>query len=434
MEEIILGDLDRLADLIRQLASECRAEIDQAERPTDAFPIHAILPFFLISPAHVSDWKTSVSAQVWERISQLTDRYAVLVTDDLEIQGSVYGLGHERLDEFRAGAPILRMMTLLSIRNALGKGGRRKDAIEPAIRAALEYEVFIRDAEIGAMLALKRDNQEFGPEMVRKGDGLPILAERAWVEGIPTKGAAADEGTPRFDRILALFENLRDEGEKRAVARVPTAMRPEDVFRAVTGQFRDTMWRENTHRQIVIDRACACVLALAKACAHATQVTQEKHVLSRGAREQQAAARKEGQDPFAPEPMVAAQHLLFSGGNFTALQLGYVAMMADIDPNLLSPVHALATPEFTLARLLGRAARGWEIELTARQANDLRSCLEESVAQAMYGDVRELIRRAALELKPLATWLRTIERTIVVGTGRSLGFDFVIQGDETPSA
>ncbi|WP_305831856.1 hypothetical protein, partial [Klebsiella pneumoniae] len=127
----------------------------------------------------------------------------MLVIPEAELQGTPFALSHGELQQFRNG-PLLRMMSLIDLRLARSQGGRRKRGVEIAIREAIEFEVFRRDPEIGALLSCMRGRFDRVDLAVTKGTGLDSLAELAWVPGVPTKGHPADETLSESDRRLAL--------------------------------------------------------------------------------------------------------------------------------------------------------------------------------------------------------------------------------------
>lgn len=410
-----------LRQKIQALAAASRAEIDAMDRPDDAVPIDLVLPIFFVHPDHRDDWQPHVPAEVWQRIHRLMGVYDVIIDGEAAIQRTPFALSHAELSEFRE-RPLLRMASLVNIWLDHRRGGRTKRDIEIALREALEFEVFRRDPEIGTLFSCMQARFDGVEIAVTKGAGLNELVRLAWVPDVPTKGDAADQGLSEADRRLALFNTLRSEGEKLAVARLPGLACPADAEAAVITQIRALAqhpW-SRADFEAAITRAAGWVKILMKSCAHATTVAEKKHQLSKQAKKQlQRRRAPKGNDPFAGEPATKQQIALFGHGDFSALELAFIAVAADVDPNLVSTNHALATPEFRIARKLGRMGRNHHTPLDIEEINDLQHLILGEAGHAdtaMFQDVHRYLAECALELLPLDEWKRRLKDALANNT------------------
>jgi hypothetical protein len=218
---------------------------------------------------------------------------------------------------------------------------RLKRHVELAIREALEFEVFRRDPEIGALLSCMQAQFARADVPVVKGAGLNTLAELAWVPGIPTKGKAADDTLSEEDRRLALFETLRSEGEKRAVGWLPGLTEPSEAEASVVAQVRALAGARRSRAEFenAIRVAAGWVHTLAKACVHTKEVAEEKHQLAKRAKDVGASKRPpKGNNDFHHEPMTRQQHELFTRNEFSALELAFIAVAAAREGSQLNAI------------------------------------------------------------------------------------------------
>lgn len=261
---------------------------------------------------------------------------------------------------------------------------------------------------------------------VAKGAGLDALAQLAWVPGVPTKGTAADKSLSEADRRLALFETLRLEGEKHAVRRVPGLSEPAGAETNIVEQVRDraSAGRPRAEFQIAIEVAASWVHTLMRACAHVTDVAEEKHQLAKRSKKVEGLSRPpKGDNPFHREPLTSQQHALFVRNEFTAVELAFVALAADVDPNLLSTNHVLATPEFRLARKIGRIGRGNQLSFDGEEIRDLQELIlgrRGHAGGAIYLEVHRYLAECALELLPRAEWSHRLNEAIARGQDLTL--------------
>jgi hypothetical protein len=404
--------ITNLQEVIAQLAAACRAEIEASDRPIDAFPIGLVVPVFWVRPEFRADWPAMVPVEAWQRINRLMGRFAVLMDHEAAIQDSPFALSPVQLREFRE-RPVLRMLSLTNHWLQRHRGGRTKHEIELAIREALEFETFRRSAEIGALSSCMRARFEGVAATVEKGAYLNELVRHAWVLGVPTKGEAADANLSDADRRLALFATLRSEGEKVAVKRLPGLASPAEAEAAVIGQIRALAAQHPWTREdfeSAIAKAADWVKILMKGCAHVTEVAEEKHKVAKQADKLMKRRRApKGNAAFGGEPATKRQLALFDSGEFSMLELAFIAVVADVDPNLVSPNHALASPEFRVARKLGRAGRGHQTSFEPEELSDLQHLILDRAGHAggtMYQDVHRYLLECALELLPMDAWTK----------------------------
>lgn len=402
-----MNNLPRNLEKIKRLAAACREEIESSARPLDAMPVPWVLPFFFVHPNHAAGWWQSVRPEVWERIHDLKQEPERLIIPEAELQRTPFALSHAEMQQFRNG-PLLRMLSLVDLRLLRHRGGRLKRHVELDIREALEFEVFRRDPEIGALLSCMHAQLDRVDVPVVKGAGLNTLADLAWVPGIPTKGKAADDSLSEQDRRLALFEALRSEGEKLAVGWLPGLTDPAAAEAAVIGQIRDCVAGARWSRaefEDAIKAAANWVHTLAKACVHTKEVAEEKHQLAKRAKVVETLKRPpKGTAPFRQEPMTRQQHQLFTRNAFSAAELAFIAVAADVDPNLVTVNHMLATREFRLARKLGQIGRGHQTVFDPEEVRDLDELLlgDQGRAEgAMYRDVHRYLAKCVLDILAL---------------------------------
>ena len=102
--------------------------------------------------------------------------------------------------------------------------------------------------------------------------------------------------------------------------------------------------------------------------------------------------------------MTRGQHELFTRNEFSALELAFIAVAADVDPNLVTVNHVLATPEFRLARKLGQIGRGHQAVLDLEEIKDLNELIlgEQGHAEgAMYREVHRYLAECTLDILAL---------------------------------
>lgn len=403
---------------IERLAAECRADVEASDRPLDAVPMRLVLPIFFVHPDNKIGWERSVAPEVWERIQRLKQEPELIVIPEEELQRTPFALPHAEMQQFRNG-PLLRMMSLVDLRLVRNSGGRLKRHVELAIREALEFAVFRRDAEIGALIACMRARYDGANTSVTKGAGLNALAELAWIPGIPTKGKTARGTLSEADQCLAQFETLRSEGEKLAVKWLPGLADPSEAEATIVAQICDraNLSRSKVDFENAIKASARWVHTLMRACVHVTEVAEEKHELAKRAKKVEALRRPpKNNNPFHREPMTYQQHALFTRNEFSAVDLTFLAVAADIDPNLVTINHVLATPEFRVARKLGRIGRGHRISLDLEEMRDLKELIlgkRGHAEGAMFREVHGYLAECALELLPMAEWSVRLDDAIL---------------------
>lgn len=401
-----------LQQLVKDLIKACEDEIAKESRPADAFPIDKLIAIFLVRVGDEAGWKDRVPNELWVRLGRLTQHCLLFLATELEMKREVWALNHHDLNNFRAGVPILKVVAPFKLRR-LARGTRTNHDIEIAIREALELEVFRRDIEIAALQSAKANKSNGANISAIRGAGLIELADRAWVEGVPTKGLAADKRRPHADRRVELFSNLRSEGEKSAHKWMPGG-RPEDVVQNIikyVATFPIAKLSAVDFEAAVAEPA-GYVATLMKACAHVTNISREKHAVARKFKKPEAPAEPIDLAQYADEPMNPRQHELLSDGEFSAKELAYIASQADVDPNVLDPSHVLATPEFVLARKLGRLCRGAQIELNLVEVGDLHDWIFCKKRMEIYSDIYDLLTQMAFSIRPAEWWAETLEGAI----------------------
>lgn len=407
-----VSNLDHIKRFVDDLIRACEAEISEESRPADAFPIHKVIAIFLIHAEHAAAWPTLVAAEVWNRLGRYTDGcFAALATED-DIKRQVWALNHQEVRQFRAGTPLLKIVAPFKLR-ALKRGTRTNHPIEIAIREALQFETFRRDIEIAAIKQLATLRPKRKEIVVARGTGISELVARAWVEGVPAKGLAADQDLPVHDRAAELFSSLRAEGEKYAARWMPGAV-AEDVVREIIKHVTDAPTEDFSEAdfEASIANSARCVKTMMKACAQVTALTREKNAVGKKFAASNLPSNEQAEPVdlthYLDEPMNPRQHGILSGGDFSPGDLAYVAMAADIDPNLLSPAHVLATPEFVLARKLGRLSRVGSIELPPIEVLDLWDILAGEPT-CLYAEAHKFLTDLAFAIRPREVWETTLE-------------------------
>ena len=125
-----------------------------------------------------------------------------------------------------------------------------------------------------------------------------------------------------------------------------------------------------------------------------------------------------GNDPFHREPMTLQQHELFIRNEFSAVELAFIAVAADVDPNLVAVNHMLATPEFRLARKLGQIGRGHQAVFDPEEVKDLDELIlgEKGRAEgAMYRDVHRYLAKCVLDILVLPEGKDRLSKAIAHG-------------------
>jgi hypothetical protein len=418
MDIFVLSDAASLSDAVEKLAKACNDEIAKSKRPTDAFPIEAIIPLFLVATEHAQDWVPRVLDSIWKALGQLTQFCYVYAANEADVRNEYYALDHDELLQFRKGTPILKFVSAIKPTTCFNVGSRTKHQIEINIREALEFEVFRRDIEIGALQAAKARRLKNKLVVSIRGSGLEYLREHAWVDGVPSKGLESKG----LDREIALFGNLRTKGETLAIKFIPGAKSPSQVETAILRQLDrwDAVERNAAEYDEAIASSASSVRILMKACACITRLTQEKHVLSKATKKANEIAAKRAESERAtkkakkrwrpryspiPNPMTKARHKFFSTDAFTPFELVFIAYAADVDPNLLSTTHVLATTGFRLARSLRRAFHGQRLHLELGELKLLHELINTPQdAYIIYPQVRQFLKRMALELRPREQW------------------------------
>jgi hypothetical protein len=407
----IRSAMDSAIAKIKVMTSIATGVIETSGRPTDVFTPDCVQPIFVIHPDHLDGWRGRVADEIWSRLS-VFPKPMVLTDTEEAVQRGNYALSPHDLRDFRAGLPVLKIMALNKIRDPLGIGGRKKDELEVSLRAALEFEVYRRDIEIRAIDALqaKRHGRNIDPT---KSTALEFLAVRAWIDGVATKGRGAGAGNPKTDdEKFAFFDSLREEGRKIATEREGDATRPReirdaiisDIFSCDTNDFKPADFNEAR------TRAAGHVELLMRANAHATAVAKTKHTFSKRLRaflKKIDGRRKKSFDPFKKEVMTKYEHNLIVANAFTAAELAELAICANIDPNLLCPAHALAWPEFGIARKIGRLGRGEDVHFEANETGLLFRCILVAIERrppSLYPEVHELLAEYALDAMPIEAW------------------------------
>src|ERR1035437_3302493 len=174
MQFIIMRDSKAMGQAIADLAKTCEYEIAKADRPTDAFPLKAIVPLFVVKTEHLEKWKDRVAPELWASLSFLTDRCFICPADEAGLQSQYYALDHKDLAAFQQGLPVLKIVS--GIKHQI-LNGRTKHIIEIKIREALEFEVFLRDIEIGELLSAKSRLLKNSPVIRTRGSGLEFLCK-----------------------------------------------------------------------------------------------------------------------------------------------------------------------------------------------------------------------------------------------------------------
>jgi hypothetical protein len=428
---IILADENLLKRTATEHIRACEQIIAQSSRPTDAFPLEALIILFVVNKDHIPGWEERVEERVWDRAGQLTGRCFLCAYSEQDLQSNYFALNHQELVGFRRGAPILKIVSAIDTRTILSRGGRTKQDVEVKIRKALVYEVFRRDVVVGRLQAAQ-DRLDGKLVATERGSGLPYLSEHAWVEGVPCKGDARKEAQDPFARKLTVMSSLRAEGESVATEFVPGAGEPRVVVDLIVKQVAAST--ANMQKREQYDAALAAeawsIKTLMKACARITELSKDKVELSKATHraDERIAKREEKErkraeefasgerkrerrrplDPI-PDPMSRALHQEFTRPDFSPEELNFIAATAGIDPNLLCISHVLATPEFRLAQMLRKMSLGEEYPAGLLELSVLRELFGLAAADGCYPEVRALLRSLALECLPQDRWVSRLK-------------------------
>jgi hypothetical protein len=434
MKIMLLAGPAALKQAVDALAQACNEEIARSERPTDAFPLAALMPLFVVDRDHLLDWPDRVPEALWRALGRITQRCYVSYASEAELQKTYYALDHNELLQFRAGLPILKIVSAFKTTSGFNVGGRTKHSIEVKIREALEFEVFRREIEIAALQSAKARLLN-SDAVTTRGAGLEYLRVNSWVRGVPTKGEALKQKRSEGDRRGALFETLRVEGEKLAIQFTPGAISPTHAEDSIKKQV--DVWAAGKREAAEFDEAIAAaalpVRILMKACSQVTAMSEEKHALAKSvkkARERARARAKKEARPLKwprrkpllpiPDPMTKKRHADFSKSPFSPDELIFIASAVDIDPNLLSLEHVLATPEFNLARKLRSCLYNERVVLDPVELqllHELICC--PPAGPVLYPKVREFLAQLALELHTREKWTELLgDLTVTRDTGK----------------
>ena len=421
--------------VLRRAVSEhiraCEAIIAQSDRPTDAFPLEALIVLVVVNEAHIQDWEDRVDGEVWDRVGQLAGYCFLCPYSEQDLQSQYFALNHQELIDFRRGLPILKIVSAIDTRTILSRGGRTKQDVEVKIRQALAYEVFRRDIVIGKLLAAQ-DRMDGKRIATERGSGLPYLSEHAWVDGVPCKGDAKHQALDSFARKLTVMSSLRAEGESVATKFLPGAVEPKQVVDLIVKQV--TASTANMQKRKQYDDALAAeawpIKILMKACARITELSKDKVELTKATHraDERIAKREETErkrtEEFAggerkrerwrpldpvPDPMPRALHQEFTSPDFSPEELTFIAATAGIDPNLLCISHVPATPEFRLAQMLRKMSLGEEYLAGPLELGVLRELFGLSAPDGCYQEARSLLTSLALERFPQGWWVSQLK-------------------------
>lgn len=404
-----INSMSRTLNQIMVQIAKTRELIDQSPRPTDAIPVEATLPFFVIHPDHLDGWKSRVDEETLKRLS-LCARPNVFIAREEEIQALPYALDKKELADFRRGKPVLIMATVHQIREPLRRGGRTKDVIEVELREALAFEVYRRDIEIRAIEALqaKKDGRSVSPTKLPE---ISTLASMVWVDDLPMKQRKVEanqegNGPADADEWCNALSAFYKEGRRLAVARTIGANRPKQAENAIIAEtYRlDTPELTSSDLRAALKEAARHVELLMRAYKWATRRAELKYDLSQRLHEHLTkpdGRRTKPYDPVQVEIMTKLDHIILTQNTFTAKELTEIAFLADSDPNLLCTSHMLASVEFGIARQLGRRARGKKMAFDRREVDTLSWILLSQSGErslAAYPEVHALIADYAIKL------------------------------------
>lgn len=428
---IILADEKLLQQAMTQHVHACEQIIAQSDRPTDAFPLAALIVLFVVNEAQVPGWEDRVDNRVWDRVALLTDHCFLCLYREQDLQSQYFALNHQELTDFRRGVPILKIVSAIDTRTILSRGGRMKHDVEVKIRKALAYEVFRQDIVVGQLQAAQ-DRLDGKHVEAERGSGLSYLSEHAWVDGVPCKGDARNAGQDPIARKLAVMSSLRAEGESIATEFVPGAGEPKVVVDLIVKQVAAAT--ANMHKREDYDAALASAASsveiLMKACAGITELSEDKAELSKATRkaDERVAKREEKEkkraeelasgerkrdrwrelDPI-PDVTTKEMHQALTSRDFSPEELVFIAATAGVDPNLLCIGHVMATPEFRLAQMLRKMSLGEECRAGPLELGVLRELFGLTVSDRSYQATRSFLTSRALELFPQPLWVSQLK-------------------------
>lgn len=426
MQLTMISNPAAMEQAIAEVARACDEDIAKSDRPTDSFPLKAIIPLFVVDENRLDGWKDRVAPELWKPLATLTDRCFVCPTEETGMQSKYYALDHKDLMDFRQGLPVLKIIHAIKHDQILND--RTKHMSELKIREALEFAVFSGDIAIGELQTGKLRLFNKNPAAAAREDGLEFLRQYAWTDGVPTKGEAKDKTLSKGDQQLVLLRNLRREGEILAVKCVPTAVSPADVVQRISDHVQ--CWaaagRTAAEYDEALVNAAAPVKILMKACAHVTAWNNEKRALGKAAKKARERAAKRLQKAnqreldlqagiprrrrwrpldLIADPMTKRRHGHFSKCEFSTFELMLIAFTADVDPNLISTAHALATREFILARMLRQLYWRQRPRPEFSELPLLHELLFDADDRPQFcQDTRAFLTKAALDLASRERW------------------------------
>jgi hypothetical protein len=406
-----LSDRLDIRHLVKRLLNGNGQPQEEPRRRVDVFPLDAVMPIFLLRPQHLQNWWEELNPELIARLRPFPPPRFWIDAEE-RIRESTLVLTPSQWRDFRAGLPVLVIAFGFAFREKLAKGGRKKDQLETALRIALALEVFTQEALIAALEQAQIVQNHKTPDPT-KIDGIPFLAEHAWIDGASVKGRRVAEAPATPDERMAFFQSLWDEGRKLALSRAPE-QRGENGIRntIIESVLRDAQDVQPEKIGPVMEGLASRVKLLLRAWLHATECAQIKIDASkrREANLKPDARRTRPFDPNSIDPMTRRDHAVLAERKFSAGELAQVAFYSDIDANELCPSHALAWPEFVAARQLGQLARGGDPRLSVDESKVAREIVFDPDASAgsIYADVRAVIRAQALSLRPIEDWRRAL--------------------------
>ncbi len=393
------------------LIQRANTDIASSDRPTDAFPLDAIVPVFMVHPDQVDGWFGRIDPVVAKRL-EIFAPHSVVTESAERLQGALYALTRDELSMFERGAPILRLQVPILIREALGRGGRKKDVVETKLREALAYQIFYHEIELTAIEASEASAQGkiVDPHEI---SCLDHFVDHAWVNGVPAKTRASGDES-EADRRLAFFASLREEG-RRLTPKFAYGVVDIRRFRnAVIADFSnlDTKGWSHADYEAARDRAVAPVLLLMRAYAHVTSVAETKAGYSKRQRhvlETVDGRRAQPIDRTTETVMNRREHGVIAGAAFTPIELLNIAVLADVDPNLVSPTSAIYSIEFSLARKIRNFGFGEPVALNSMEAEVFGRILgHELPVDPMWASLHTATAALAFEIRPRETWLEML--------------------------
>ena len=108
MQLTMISNPAAMEQAIAELARACEEDIAKSDRPTDSFPLKAIIPLFVIDVNRLDGWKDRVAPELWQPLATLTNRCFVCPTDEAGMQSKYYALDQKDLMDFRTGLAHLK--------------------------------------------------------------------------------------------------------------------------------------------------------------------------------------------------------------------------------------------------------------------------------------------------------------------------------------